>query len=133
LLNCRGDWPRCYCVLERPPLIENPMTKFAKFLEESKVDPRRILAASCRIERLTREDRLFIAQAACKRRLAGKKEGAKAERKKMHSGRPISPSLIEAAKLGKSVSGPGKTRLLRAVNRILEQQKKAAVDLRALF
>jgi hypothetical protein len=109
------------------------MTKFAKFLEQSKVDPRRILAASCQIERLTREDRLFIAQAACKRRLAGKKDGAKAERKKMHSGRPVSPSLIEGAKVGKPVSGAGKTRLLRAINRILEQKKQAAVDLRALF
>jgi hypothetical protein len=109
------------------------MTKFAKFLEESKLDPRRILAASCQIERLTREDRLFIAEAARKRRLAGKKEGAKAERKKMHSGRPVSPSLIDAAKAGKPVSGPAKSRLVRAVNRILEQKKQPAVELRALF
>lgn len=109
------------------------MTKFAKFLEESKVDPRRIIAASRAIERLTREDRLFVAEAARKRRLAGKKEGAKAERKKMHSGRPVSESCIEAAKLGKPVSGPAKSRVLRAVNRILEQKKKPAVDLRVLF
>lgn len=109
------------------------MTKFAKFLEESKVDPRRILAASCEIERLTREDRLFLAEAARKRRLAGKKDGAKAERKKMHSGRPVSPSLIDSAKAGKAVSGPGKTRLLRAVNRILEQKKQPVIDIRVLF
>lgn len=109
------------------------MTKFAKFLEESKVDSRRIIAASRAIERLTREDRLFIAEAARKRRLAGKKEGAKAERKKMHSGRPVSPSAIEAAKLGKPISAPAKTRIVRAVNRILEQKKQAAVELRALF
>src|SRR5512147_1907814 len=109
------------------------MTKFAKFLEESKLDPRRILAASTKIERLTREDRLFIAEAARKRRLAGKKEGAKAERKKMHSGRAVSPSLIDAVKAGKPVSGPAKSRLLRAVNRLLEQKKQSAVDLRALF
>jgi len=109
------------------------MTKFAKFLEESKLDPRRIMAASCQIERLTREDRLFIAQAACKRRLAGKKDGAKAERKKMHSGRPVSPPTIEAAKAGKPVSGAAKTRLVRAVNRLLEQKKQPAVELRALF
>ena len=109
------------------------MTKFAKFLEESKLDPRRILAASCKIERLTRDDRLFIAEAARKRRLAGKKDGVKAERKKMHSGHPVSPSLITAAKIGKSVSGPGKTRLLRAVNLLLEQKKQPTVDLRAIF
>jgi hypothetical protein len=109
------------------------MTKFAKFLEESKVDPRRIIAASRTIERLTREDRQFVAEAARKRRLAGKKEGAKAERKKMHSGRPVSPSCIEAAKIGKPVAGPAKSRMLRAVNRILEQKKQPAIDLRALF
>lgn len=109
------------------------MTKFAKFLEESKVDPRRILVVSREIERLTREDRLFVAEAARKRRLAGKKDGAKAERKKMHSGRPVSPSLIDAAKAGKPVSGAAKTRLLRAVNRLLEQKKQAVVDVRALF
>ncbi len=109
------------------------MTKFAKYLEESKIDPRRILAASREIERLTREDRLFLAQAACKRRLAGKKAEAKAERKKMHSGHPVSPSLIDAAKVGKAVSGPAKTRLVRALNRILEQKKQPVIDLRALF
>lgn len=109
------------------------MTKFAKFLEESKVDPRRILVVSREIERLTRDDRLFIAEAARKRRLAGKKDESKAERRKMHSGRPVSPSLIDAAKAGKAVSGPAKSRLLRAVNRLLEQKKQAPIDLRALF
>src|SRR5512138_2795821 len=109
------------------------MTKFAKFLEESKVDSRRIIAASRAIESLTREDRLFIAEAARKRRLAGKKDGAKAERKKMHSGVFVSPAQIDAAKAGKPVSGPSKTRILRAVNRILEQKKQSALDLRALF
>jgi hypothetical protein len=109
------------------------MTKFAKFLEESKIDPRRVIAASRRVERLTQEDRTFLAEAARKRSMAGKKDGAKAERKKMHSNRPVTPSLIDSATAGKPVSGPAKTRLLRAVNRILEQKKQAAIDLRALF
>jgi hypothetical protein len=109
------------------------MTKFAKFLEESKVDPRRILAVSHDLERLSRDDRQFVAEAARKRRLAGKKDGAKAERKKMHSNRPVTPALIENAKIGKPVSGPAKTRLLRAVNAILQQKKQPVVDIRAIF
>jgi hypothetical protein len=34
---------------------------------------------------------------------------------------------------GKEVSGPMKTRILKAVNHILEQKKQEKVDLRALF
>jgi hypothetical protein len=109
------------------------MTKFVKFLEESKIDPRRVIAVSRRVERLTQEDRTFLAEAARKRSMAGKKDGAKAERKKLHSNRPVTPSLIDLVTAGKPVSGPAKTRLLRAVNRILEQKKQAAIDLRALF
>ena len=42
-------------------------------------------------------------------------------------------SGLTAALEGKSISGPAKTRMLRAVNHILEQRKKPTVDLRALF
>lgn len=109
------------------------MTKFAKFLDESKIDPRRVIAASRLLERLSQEDRTFLAEAAHKRGLASKKDTTKPERKKLHSNRPVTPSAIDAAKAGKVVSGPVKTRLLRAVNRILEQKKQPAVELRALF
>lgn len=109
------------------------MTKFAKFLEESKIDPRRVIAASRLLERLSPEDRQFLAESARKRALAGKKAALKAERKKLHSNRPITAPLIDAAKAGKTVAGPCKTRLLRAVNRILEQKKQPVVDLRVLF
>ncbi len=108
-------------------------TKFAKFLEESKIDPRRLIAASQQLERLTREDREFIAVTARIKSLAGKKTPATVEKKKLHTGRYVSPALITAASVGKSVSGPAKSRVLRAVNRILEQRKLPAVELRALF
>jgi hypothetical protein len=110
------------------------MTKFAKFIEESKIDPRRVIAASRLLERLTQEDRMFLAEAARKRSLAGKKDSAKkGETKKLHSNRPVTPSLIDAAKAGKPVSGPAKNRLVRAINRILEQKKQSAIELRTLF
>jgi hypothetical protein len=40
---------------------------------------------------------------------------------------------MTAAAAGKVISGPSKNRLLRAVNRVLEQKKKSATDLKSLF
>lgn len=104
-------------------------SKFADFLTENKIDARRILSSSKRIESLRPEDRAVIL--AIRNRPEGAKpEETKAERR---SGRPVTPRLLSAATSGGKVSGPGKTRLLRAINRILEQRKKDAIDLRALF
>ncbi|MCA9594774.1 MAG: hypothetical protein KC776_15750 [Myxococcales bacterium] len=110
-------------------------TKFAEFLEANKIDPRRLLAVSHRLEQLKPEDRRL----KLKKRQGGAESAPAAEGEekkappKPRSGRPVTPQLLNAAKEGKKLSGPGKTRLLRAVNRILEQKKKDAVDLRALF
>jgi hypothetical protein len=110
-------------------------TKFSKFLEESKIDPRRLLAVSLRLERLSDEDRMFLADNARKRALAGRKEAAnmKAEKRKLHSRRPVSPAAIDLASAGKKLGGPTKTRMLRAINHILAQRKQPAVELKALF
>jgi len=110
-------------------------TKFAKFLEDNKIINLRLQAASARIERLTAEDRAFIAEVARKKSLAGRKNAATItlEKKKLHSGRPVTARLVADASVGKPVSGPAKTRLLRAINHILEQRKKPAVAIRDLF
>jgi hypothetical protein len=108
-------------------------TKFAQFLKDNKIDPRRILTVSKRIERLQPEDRkLKFAKKAAKGDGAKPVEGAE-KPGKPRSGRPVTPRLIESASIGKPVGGPAKTRLLRAVNRILEQKKKPAVELKAVF
>ena len=52
---------------------------------------------------------------------AKKKEGLAA--KKPRSGRPVTHEAIDAAFAGKKVSGPQKTRILRALNHVLEQKK----------
>ncbi|HEX3772620.1 MAG TPA: hypothetical protein VHV30_17195 [Polyangiaceae bacterium] len=106
-------------------------TKFADFIASKKLDARRILAASHRIERLRPEDRLI----KLTKRLARSAEGdtAKKETRKPRSGRPITDRALEAALHGGSVSGPTKTRLLAAVNHLLEQKKQEKVDLKALF
>ena len=108
-------------------------SKFAQFLTDNKIDPRRVAAASRDLERLRPEDRA--------KRLA-RRQAKKAETKpapgaekpaKPRSGRPATSRVLTAANLGKPISGPSKTRLLRAVNHLLEQKKKSVTDLKTLF
>lgn len=108
-------------------------TKFAQFLQDNKIDARRLLAVSGRIERLRPEDRkLKFAKRQSKAEGAPKTE-SETKPAKPRSGRPVTPRLIESASNGKSVAGPAKTRLLRAVNHILEQKKQKPVDLKTVF
>jgi hypothetical protein len=103
-------------------------SKFSQFLKDNGIDPRRVLVASNQVERLRPEDR----QLKLARRRA--KGGAQAsEAAKPRSGRSVTPRLLDAASNGKALPGPAKTRLLRAVNRLLEQKKKNSVELKALF
>ncbi len=109
-------------------------TKIENFLKEQKIDPRRIIAVSVKIERLQPEDRairLTKRLARSSEDAAKKKEAAST--KKPRSGRPVTDRTLGAALQGKPISGPAKTRLLRAVNRILEQKKQEKIELSALF
>jgi hypothetical protein len=109
-------------------------TKFADFLSEKKIDLRRLFAASRVLERFRLEDRKTrLAKSAARKSedAAKKKEGI--ELKKPRSGRPVTQRAIDAAVVGKRVSGPTKTRILRAVNRLLENKKQDKVELTALF
>jgi hypothetical protein len=105
-------------------------SKFAEFLKSKKVDPRRILVASHKLESLVREDRSI----KLAKRQGKKEENAeKKETRKPKSGRPITPRAMTAALTGGTLSGPTKTRILRAVNHILEQKKQDKVELKTLF
>ncbi len=107
-------------------------TKLEDFLKERKIDPRRILAASAELERLRPEDRAIqLAQYKARTSEDKKKEGLAA--KKPRSGRPITQRALDAAMQGKPLSGPQKTRLLKALNRILEQKKQEPVTLHNIF
>ncbi len=103
-------------------------SKFAEFIESKKIDPRRIVAVSRRMERLRPEDRVLKQK---------KRKGAAAEGEekpaKPRSGRPVTPVLLERINAGKPVSGAAKTRVLRAVNAVLEQKKEQPVELKQLF
>jgi len=108
-------------------------SKFAKFLTDNGIDPRRVLSASRAIERLRPSDRaLRLARRKVRGAEAGSPE-SKGNVAKPRSGRPVTQPLMRAATAGVPISGAAKTRLLRAVNRVLEQKKKPAVELKTLF
>jgi hypothetical protein len=107
------------------------MSKFADLIKEKKLDPRRILAASNKLESLRVEDRTIRLAKAKAKKSEDKKEAKPTE--KPRSGRPITARGMAAALAGKPISGPQKTRLLRAVNAILEQKKQPALELKSLF
>ena len=114
------------------------MSRFSEFLTSENIDPRRLLVASRQLERLRPEDRAV----RLKKRL-GKKSGETAAAPaagegqeapaKRRSGRTVTPRLLSAAQAGGALSGSQKTRLLRALNRVLEQKKKEPVELRKVF
>jgi hypothetical protein len=107
-------------------------TKFADFLKDKKIDPRRILPASEKLEKLRPEDRAVrLAERRARKSEEGKKKDEK--RTKPRSGRPVTDRALQAALTGKSLTGPSKTRILRAVNHLLEQKKLDQVALSALF
>lgn len=107
-------------------------TKIQEFLKEKKIDPRRLLVASTDVERLRPEDRAIrLAKRQAAKTEDKKKEGKALE--KSRSGRPVTQRAIDAALAGKELSGPQKSRILRALNKVLEQKKMEKVELGAIF
>lgn len=106
-------------------------TKFETFLSENKIDPRRVLSVSRQIERLRPEDRrirLTLSQAR-KSETSKRPEGIS----KPRSGRPVNPKTLGDAIGGAKLSSSARTRVLRAVNCILEQKKQDPVASDILF
>ena len=110
--------------------------KFSTFLDSNKLNPKRLLAVSHKLETLQRADRAIKLgkRQGKKADAAGTaKEGDVKETGKPRSGRPISERALAAALKGTTLSGPTKQRILRAVNYLLEQKKKDKVELKTLF
>ena len=107
------------------------MCKLQTFLNDTKIDQRRVLSASRAIERLRPADRSI----RLKLKQARMKEDAKRPEgiDKPRSGKPVSAPCMRRALAGERLSGATKTRILRAVNRILEQKKQDPATLTDLF
>ena len=109
-------------------------TKFARFLQEHKIDPRRLLAVSKRIERLRPEDKnIRIAKKRVRDGEDVPEDVKKLAQKKPRSGRPVTAPLLRKAMEGQKLTRKAKQRLLRAVNHVLQQRKESPVDASALF
>jgi hypothetical protein len=115
---------------------KNPFSgesKLAKFLTTKKLDPRRVLAASHALESLRHEDRVIKLN---RRRAKGGEDAekkAEALKSKPRSGRAVTHRAMNAAMSGGALPGPTKTRILRAINHLLEAKKQDKVDLKTLF
>lgn len=107
-------------------------SKFATFLTSKKLDARRVVASSEAIEKLRPEDRAVRLATKQKRKGDAPKDKT-AEKPVRRSGRPLTPRAMTAALTGGKVGGPTKTRILRAVNRLLEQKKQEVATLDLLF
>jgi hypothetical protein len=108
-------------------------TKLQQFLASKKIDARRVLAVSHTLETLTLEDRVIKLAKRKGKKAEGGDAAATKETRKPRSGRPVTPRAMDAALKGGVISGPTKTRILRAVNHLLEQKKQEKVDLKTLF
>ena len=108
------------------------MSKLHDYLKAQKIDPRRVLNASKTLEALRPEDR---AHKLLHKKSKGGDEKAKEALagKERRSGRALSNPTFAAALKGETVSGPAKTRILRAVNSLLEAKKKPAIAIKDLF
>ncbi len=108
-------------------------SKPESFLNTNKIDRRQLVVVSKHLESLRPEDRAIrlAKRLGAKSEDKDKKEGG--ETRKPRSGKPVSAVAIDKIFAGKPVTGPTKTRVLRAVNAILERKKKDKVDLAALF
>jgi len=105
-------------------------SKLQNFLTENKINGKRLLAVSHSLETLQRSDRdLKLAR----RKNKSAEGGEKKEVAKPRSGRAVTDRALAAALSGKTISGPTKQRILRAVNYLLEQKKKDKVELKTLF
>lgn len=113
---------------------EQAQTKFAQFIAARKIDQRRILAVSHRLERLQPEDRAIkLSKRRAKKAASDGGDNVPQETRKPRSGRPVTTRALNAAFKGSELSGPTKTRILRAVNHLLGLKKEEKVDLKALF
>ncbi|MBI2390806.1 MAG: hypothetical protein HYV09_14545 [Deltaproteobacteria bacterium] len=106
-------------------------SKLEQFLSSKKIDRRQLLVVSKDLEQLRPEDRKLK---LAKRQSKGEgNEGKAKPTGKPRSGRPLSEVTLNKILAGKDVSGPSKTRVLRAVNTILERKKQDKVQIADLF
>ncbi len=109
------------------------MSKLSDYLKKEKIDQRRLLAVSKKQEQLLPEDRK-IKLAKIQAKTPDAKDTVKEmAAKKPRNGRALTKPTLAYALKGEAVGGPAKSKIVRAVNQVRKQQKKAEVTLKDLF
>jgi hypothetical protein len=105
------------------------------FIHSKGILPDSIVAISQKLEATRLQDRKCLQQRATKRR--GKETASKTYAElniaKPRSGRGLSASAVAAALNNHPLTACQRSKMLRAVNALLEKKKEAAVDMKTLF
>lgn len=109
------------------------MSKLSDFLSKSKIDSRRLLAASKGIESFGREDRAIVLARRTAKSASATDAIKEVAKTKKRSGRPVGAPTLNAALRGEKISQPARQRITRAVNQVLTQKKRDAVTSKDLF
>jgi hypothetical protein len=107
------------------------MSKLSDYLNKHKIDPRRVVAASRRLEALRPEDRkIRLARIDAK---GGDESAKELAAQKRRSGRAVSPPAIARALAGQTVTRKTRARIVRAVNSVLAHKSKGEAKAADLF
>lgn len=112
------------------------MGTFQSFAEASGITAQQIALTSRRVEAADEVSRALMMKRAAKRRgkeTAGKKYAELGIDKPAHLGRGVTEVQVNAALAEKPVARKVRSKILRAVNVILEKKGKPAADMKALF
>jgi len=109
------------------------MSKLSDFLEKNKIDTRRLLASSRRIENLRPADRVIKLARRRAKGASPTEQDKTLAADKPRSGRPVSPASLTRALAGGVLSAKTRARITRVVNAVLAQKKKKEVSSSELF
>lgn len=101
------------------------MSKLSDFLEKEKVDPRRIVVASRKLERPRDEDRAIRLARVKVDKGADNESLKELAGKKPRTGRPLTLPTVNKALAGKPLGRRTRQRFVRAVNEVLKQKNKS--------
>ena len=110
------------------------MSNFSEFIQQNEITAAALVATSKGLENFTSSDRELMSKRHVARGAKDKKSYEELNlAKAAHSGRGVSINTVNRAIAGTKLSRLARGKLLRAVNALLVQQKKDAVDVLALF
>ncbi|MDD9940478.1 MAG: hypothetical protein OXU20_05390 [Myxococcales bacterium] len=107
------------------------MSKLSDYLEQQKIDARRVLLASKNVESLRPEDRETLA--ARKRHKKGDESAKEAAERPCRSGKPLTRPTLAKALRGDQLSKRSRQCVLRAVNAALAIKKKPEASAAEIF